>query len=147
MKEYYTFSGYSLQNSAQSGLEIPWIYDEHTIVQFNGDFIETLNITNILRGYIKRIDENGHTVANDILYTQKIQITANNIASARSAVILLKAVDKIVLEGWQILLIVVGGLAFLIGGFFGLRWSVRKIREKRKMVPLVRDSLLEDADL
>lgn len=35
----------------------------------------------------------------------------------------------------------------MIGSFFGLRWSVRKFREKRKMVPLVRDSLLEDADL
>lgn len=63
MKEYYTFSGYSLQNSAQSGLETPWILEDHTIVQFNGDYIETLNITNLLRGYIKRIDENGHTSA------------------------------------------------------------------------------------
>lgn len=77
-----------------------------------------------------------------MLYTQKLQITANNIASARSAVITIKAVDKIELSAWQIVLIVVGSIAVLVGGFFGIRFGVRKYRKHRKMVPLIEETLL-----
>jgi uncharacterized membrane protein len=44
-------------------------------------------------------------------------------------------------------LIVVGGLVLLIGGGFCLRWSVRRYRKHKRMVPLLEDSLLEEAAL
>jgi len=55
-----------------------------------------LNITNLLRATIKDYDN----MSNDILYSQNLLIIANNINSAKSATILLKATDKFELTGW-----------------------------------------------
>jgi hypothetical protein len=102
-------------------------------------------VANELSATIKRIGPEGQIPEDDILYTQKVQITAGNVASARSAVIILKAVDRLELSAWQIALIVLGSLALAVGGVFGVRLAVRRYRKHKKMVPLLEDSLLEDA--
>jgi hypothetical protein len=127
-KEYYSFSGYSIQNGGGDESEIPWLFQATTLIQLNNDYLELLNVTNVLRGYIKRLSPEGQAAPDDILYTQKIQITANNIASARSAIIILKAVDLIELTAWQIALIVLGSIAVLVASIFAIRFGLRKYK-------------------
>lgn len=146
-KEYYMFSGYSVQNTGGDGHEIPWVFSGNTVAHLNSDNLQVLNISNQLRGEIKRLTPDGQIPAEDPLYTQKIQITANNVASARSVVIILKAIDRFELTGWQIALMVIGSIAFVIASIFGVRFAIRKYRQHKKMVPLLEDSQLEDAVL
>ena len=140
------FSGYSLQNGAPGSQEIPWIFQGQTLVHFNGQFLEVLNITHLLTAYIKGVTPDGKSQG-DTLYTQKIQISANNIASARSAIIVLKSVDRITLTAWEIILMVLGSLGLLITSIFGFRFAIKKYKMHKRLVPLLEDSQLEDADL
>lgn len=54
-----------------------------------------LNITNLIRAHIKNYNPDDPNDKNATLYSQDILIIANNINSARSATIVLKAVDRI----------------------------------------------------
>lgn len=141
-KEYYTFAGYSIPSGGEGDVEIPWDILGYKVIHFLGDSMEVLNISNILRGEIGRMSPDGQTDPQDTLYTQKIQITANNIASARSTVLILKAVDKFVFEGWQIALLAIGSIVLIVAAALGLRQLIRVYRKHRKMVPLMRESQL-----
>jgi len=60
IKEHHMFEVFSLKNfnNLQQKEEVPWHLNGHTIIQFNNQYLERVNISNLLRAHISGMANN-----------------------------------------------------------------------------------------